>query len=326
MRIGSTTLTRVARRTLAATTAAAVIGGAAVLSAGTASAATVTADSCTSVVGGRVGDVVVVDGAAVSELVRQGAEEARTIVVIHHLTIWPNHLAREMEDEHVEVGTVPDRRTSAIDGEVIGAAVRDALEGKAGLGALPSTQETTLDTIATRVAQACSMTVEATNHTAPSASRPSKEKPSGEAGGSADDSRGDAPGSGTVGGSDDGRRASLPDGGLQTTGDVTAERRDYGGIPVAEAPGAGISVPEDLRYGPASGLPGELTTPRYGVVDGNTGNSTHGAADVRDAGEADALATQDRQQAVQLPMLLAVVALAAVTAGLVRSWVVRRAA
>lgn len=323
MRIGSTAFLRVARRAFTATTAAAVIGGTALLSAGTASAATVTTDSCTSVVGGRVGDTVVLDGAAVSELVRQGAEEARTIVIIHHLTIWPNHLARKIEDEQLEVGTVPDRRADTISGETIGEAVRAALEGKAGLGALPSTKETTLDTIASRVAQACSLTVEATNYTAPSSSKPSPGAPSGEASDRADRPEGKASGSGRSG--DHGPDASLPDGGLQTTGDVMAERRDYGGIPVAEAPGAGISVPEDLRYGPPSGLPGELTSPRYGTLDGDTGNSAQGSGDVRDAGEADALAARDQRQAVQLPMLLAVVALAAVTAGFVRSWVLRRA-
>lgn len=322
MRISSAALTRVARRTLATTAVLAVLAGTAVATAGTASAATVTAEHCTSVVGGRVGDTVLLDGAAVSELVRQGAEQARTIVVVHHLTVWPNHLARKMEGEQLEVGTIADKRVGTISGEVIGEAVRGALEGSAGLGALPSTQETTLDTIAARVAGACSMTVEATNYTAPSKTKPPAEKRD------QDSSQSSQGGKEPRSGSDsrvEGRQSSA-DGGFQTTGDATAARRDYGGIPVAEAPGAGISVPEDLRYGPASGLPGELTTPTYGVVGGPEGSGGHGSADVRDAGEASALAVQDQRQAVQLPMLLAVVALAAVTAGLVRTWVRRRTA
>jgi hypothetical protein len=324
VRISSTALARTTRRAVASLAVAATVAGTAVLTAGTASAgdATVTTDNCTSVIGGRVGDTVLVDGSAVSELVRQGAEEARTIVVIHHLTIWPNHLARKIEKEQIEVGTIPDRRTSTVDGEVIGAAVRNALEGKAGLGALKSTKETTLDTIAERVAEACSLTIEAVN-AAGSTSSP-------QAPGTSAPNAGDGSGKGSTGGdrptSGGESRADLPDEGLQTTGDSRAERRDYGGIPVAEAPGAGISVPEDLRYGPGSGLPGDLTTPRYGVVGDDSGNSAHGGADVRDAGQADTLAAQDLRQAVQLPMLIAVIALAAVTAGLVRSWVLRRAA
>ncbi|WP_433470879.1 hypothetical protein [Saccharomonospora azurea] len=322
MRISSTALTGRTRRTIASMAVAATVAGTAVLTAGTASAATVTADNCTSVIGGRVGDTVLVDGAAVSELVRQGAEEARTIVVVHHLTIWPNHLARKVEKEELEVGTVPDRPTSVLDGDVIASAVRDALEGRAGLGALPSTQETTLDTIADRVAEACSLTVEATNPTKPEASphSPGTSAPDSGAG-----SPGERAGKDGVPTSEE-HDATSGDGGLQTTGDSRAERRSYGDIPVAEAPDAGISVPEDLRYGPGSGLPGELTSPRYGVVGDDAGNSAHGGADLRDAGEAETLAAQDQRQAVQLPMLLAVVALAAVTAGLVRSWVLRRAA
>ena len=145
MRISPTAFTRVARKALATIAATAVVGGTTVLMAGTAAAATVVADNCTGVVGGRVGDTVSVNGASVSELVRAGAEEARTIVVVHHLTIWPNHLARKISDTQIEVGTVPDARTGSISGEAIGAAVRRALEGKAGLGALPSTQRTTLE-------------------------------------------------------------------------------------------------------------------------------------------------------------------------------------
>ncbi|WP_298181070.1 hypothetical protein [Saccharomonospora sp.] len=319
MRISPTAFSRVARRALATIAATAVVGGMTVLTAGTAAAATAVADNCTGAVGGRVGDMVALDGASVSELVRAGAEEARTIVVVHHLTIWPNHLARKISDTQVEVGTVPDAPTSSISGEAIGAAVRQALEGKAGLGALPSTQRTTLDSIAETVSAACQLTVEATNHTQRSTQpKPSSEPTPDSPDRSDENSAGTHPHSGDA--DADGR-----DGGFQNTGEAMAKRRDYDGIPAAEAPGAGISVPEDLQYAPSSGVPGEPLTPSYGSLgDEDSGNSAHGS-DLRNAGDADALAVQDRQQAVQLPMLLAVVALAAVTAGLVRTWALRRA-
>ena len=113
--------------------------------------------------------------------------------------------------------------------------------------------------------------------------------------------------------------------GFQNTGEARAPRRDYDGIPAVEAPGAGISVPEDLRYAQSSGIPGDPLTPSYGSLGAeDSGNSAHGS-DLRNVGEADALASQGQRQAVQLPMLLAVVALATVTAGLVRTWVLRRA-
>lgn len=323
MRISPTAFTRVARKALATIAATAVVGGTTVLMAGTAAAATVVADNCTGVVGGRVGDTVSVNGASVSELVRAGAEEARTIVVVHHLTIWPNHLARKISGTQIEVGTVPDARTGSISGEAIGAAVRRALEGKAGLGALPSTQRTTLDSIARTVSAACRLTVEATDYTAPTQPKPSSGPSSSEPGPGpstrpSEDRGGSDSGSGPV---DTGGQ----DVGFQNTGEARAPRRDYDGIPAVEAPGAGISVPEDLRYAPSSGIPGDPLTPSYGSLGAeDSGNSAHGS-DLRNVGEADALASQGQRQAVQLPMLLAVVALATVTAGLVRTWVLRRA-
>lgn len=318
MRITPTTLARAARRTLAATVVAGAVGSTAILTAGTAAAssgATVTADNCTATVGGRVGDTVSLSGEAVSELVRQGAEEARTIVVVHHITIWPNHLARKVSDAELEVGTVADARSGSISGEDIASAVRQELDGKAGLGALPSTQETTLDTIGAKVAETCGLTVEATNPSEPSRTKPSEPSsgPEGSVGG--DGSTGTE------------RTGSSAERGFQNTGDTHATRRDYGGIPVAEAPGAGISVPDDLQYAPSSGIPGEADAPLYGVLDKDNegaGNSAQGSADVRDAGNADTLAAPERQQTVQLPMVLAVAALAVVTAGLVRTWVLRR--
>ncbi|TLW93328.1 hypothetical protein FFT09_07920 [Saccharomonospora piscinae] len=340
MRISTAALNRVVRRALGTTVATAVIGGTAVLTAGAAgAAAVVTADTCAGVVAGRTADTVSIDGEALAGLVKQGAKEAQTIVVIHHLTIWPNHLARKISDEPVEIGTVPEKRTSTIDGDTIATAVTDALDGSAGLGALPSTQRTTLDQIAATVSAACEITVENARSTEPGTNSPAPGSAEGTGTSEDRDGRGDRDSNSADSGSDsdsdsgaagDGGDGEVAAGGLQGSGDARVARDDYSGIPAADAPGAGIAVPEDLRYAPANGVPGDILTPRYGTLDGETGetgehgNST-GSGDVRDAGDAETLAAHEQSQTVRLPMLLAVVALAAVTAGLVRTWALRRA-
>lgn len=94
-----------------------------------------------------------------------------------------------------------------------------------------------------------------------------------------------------------------------------APPRDYGNLPVAQPGGA---VAPGVRYPANSPLPGEA--PQYG---GPSGDAQ--ANDIRTAGNAEALATDGTLAGdVQLPMLLAVLVLAGVTAGLVRTWVLRR--
>ncbi|GAA1250401.1 hypothetical protein GCM10009676_41350 [Prauserella halophila] len=119
----------------------------------------------------------------------------------------------------------------------------------------------------------------------------------------------------------------------------------YAGIPVAQ--GADFDTAPGLRYG--GQIPGY--NPEFGVLgspDGS-GNTTDGAernagnseavpdrqaaaparenADLRTAGEAASLpsAAGDNEGGPSMPLLLAVLALASVSAGLVRTWVLRRA-
>lgn len=312
MRTRLPALARTMRKALMTTAVAAAVGGLTVLSGGTASATTLLADTCTASVAGRIGDQIAVPGTAVKELVRQGAKEAKTVIIVHDLTIWPDHLANKIAKQQLAVGKVPDARAGTISGGTIGAVVKRALEGSAGLGVLPSTQQTTLDTIAKKVAGNCGLTVSASNYSAPSQSP--RQSPGGQQGStpSSPDAR---PGTqGSVGSGS---------GSLQGTGDARAARRDYGGIPVVSAPSAGISVPPDLRYPPSSGVPGQPNSPEFGILGAEQGQGGQ-PGDVRNAGNASALAASDSTGQVQLPMLLAVVALAGATAGLVRTWVLRR--
>ncbi|RBM23707.1 hypothetical protein DI005_01830 [Prauserella sp. PE36] len=310
MRTMPTALSRMTRKVLTTAAIAAAITGGSVLTAGTAAAAIPSAESCTAAVTGPIGEVVTVNGAAVKDLVKRGAQEAKSIIVVHDLTIWPDHLAREIAKETLTVGSVPEAQGGNVSGAVIGTAVRNALKDEAGLGALNSTKQKTLDTIANKVAGNCGLSVFASNYVAPTTNPPASQP-------------GAAPT--TAPGTPAGSPAAAP-GVPMGSGGAAVPPRDYSGLPVASAPNApsaGIAVPPGLRYPPSSGVPGSA---EFGILGADTGNGADtGQADVRNAGNADALAAPASASQVQLPMLLAVVALAGVTAALVRTWVLRRA-
>ena len=99
-----------------------------------------------------------------------------------------------------------------------------------------------------------------------------------------------------------------------------APMRDYSGIPFATA---GLFTPSPaIRYG--SQIPGYA--PQYGLTgpDGTPGSNSG----VQTAGQAEALpsASDGFTNGSNLPLLIAVLALSGVSAGLVRTWVLRRMA
>ncbi|MEQ0559514.1 hypothetical protein ABJI51_27605 [Amycolatopsis sp. NEAU-NG30] len=99
-----------------------------------------------------------------------------------------------------------------------------------------------------------------------------------------------------------------------------APMRDYSGIPFAMA---GLFTPSPaIRYG--SQIPGYA--PQYGLT-GPDGNATDNSG-VQTAGRAEALpsASDGFTNGSNLPLLIAVLALSGVSAGLVRTWVLRRMA
>ncbi|KZB84953.1 hypothetical protein [Amycolatopsis regifaucium] len=99
-----------------------------------------------------------------------------------------------------------------------------------------------------------------------------------------------------------------------------APMRDYSSIPMATA---GLFSPSPgLRYG--SQIPGYA--PQFGIAaEGENGTAN---PDVHTAGQAEALpnVSDGFTQDGKLPLLLAVLALSGVSAGLVRTWVLRRMA
>ncbi|MGW4058989.1 hypothetical protein ACWEGE_11955 [Amycolatopsis sp. NPDC004747] len=105
-----------------------------------------------------------------------------------------------------------------------------------------------------------------------------------------------------------------------TFGTGYAPMRDYSGIPFATA---GLFSPSPaIRYG--SQIPGYA--PQYGLA--GPDGASDGNSGVQTAGQAEALpsASGGFTNGSNLPMLIAVLALSGVSAGLVRTWVLRRMA
>ncbi|MDQ7809999.1 hypothetical protein Q5425_40270 [Amycolatopsis sp. A133] len=105
-----------------------------------------------------------------------------------------------------------------------------------------------------------------------------------------------------------------------TLGTGYAPMRDYSGIPFATA---GLFTPSPaIRYG--SQIPGYA--PQYGLT--GPDGSPDGNPGVQTAGQAEALpsASDGFTNGSNLPLLIAVLALSGVSAGLVRTWVLRRMA
>jgi hypothetical protein len=286
------------RRALTVTAVAAFVTGGAFLSAGTASASQqVVSNSCTGTVSGQMGDQVAIDGASVKTLVTNGANNAGTLAVGSWAgdSIAKNHA--------IPVGQVPNSAGGEASGAAIGKAVRTAL-ADSGTWGLGFDWNKTLNSVESTVAKGCNLTLLAANYVAPSSpSQPGTGTPQG--GGTA-----------TVPGGSTGNLSNLNPG---TAGgaDGTAPMRDYGGIPTATA---GTALAPGVRY-PADGtLPGDASAPQAGQ-----GDQSGQGAGIRDAGNAQSLSSPAGSNDVQLPMLLAVIVLAGVTAGLVRTWVLRRA-
>lgn len=293
------------RRALTITAVAAFVTGGAFLSAGTASAATTLAGTCSGAVNGSMGDTVAIAGTSVKELVRKGARDYVNSHFWTVATVWPDSIADTIAGKGaLAVGQVPNAAGGTIAGSAIGGTVATALKGADHLGVLDSTKAEVLSAISATVANSCGLTTVATNFTPP-----------GQPGaGSAGTQQGG--GTGTTPGGSSGNLSNLIPGTAGGNGG-TAPMRDYSGIPTATA---GTAVAPGVRY-PADGtLPGDASAPQAGQ-----GDQSGQGADIRDAGNAQSLSAPVSSNDVQLPMLLAVIVLAGVTAGLVRTWVLRRA-
>lgn len=303
MRIRPTSATTFGRKAGTATALAALVGGGALLTGGTASATTAVADGCTGSLSGAMGTPVAITGASVQELVKRGANEAGTLAVGD----WAASDIAKVPT--IEIGQVPEAASGSIDGDVVGTAVRGAVEDTGTLG-LGLDRGATLDNIEHKVAGSCGLTVQASDYQAPQPQPQPSPQP--EPGAPVPPPNTPTPE----------LTSALPAGG--GTGDARAPRRDYSNIPTATP---GNAPPPSVRYPEGNPIPG-MQAPQFDVLDQqNAGAAPQPGpgSEVRNAGNADSLAAPDAStKTVQLPMLFAVVALAGVTAALVRTWVLRR--
>lgn len=282
------------RRAVTALGMAGLLTGASILfTPGTALAEQV-ATNCSSTVTGKMGETVSITGKSVKEYVRTSAEKAQGV---DNLLVYPDGLADEIEAKgELKVGTVPKAASGSISGAKIADVVAVALKDSSYLGSNP---DKTLSYIEKGVADKCALSLRASNYVAPTGSTPPTSGTT-------------APGTTPPGGN----YGAYPGIGTSPfdygTGTSRAPRNNYGGLPFA-MPGAttnngsGSLVPGAVPEFGGGGLPPASTDPA-----------------VSNAGNADPLGHGDHGEEVQLPMLLAVVALAGVAAALVRTWVLRR--
>ncbi|WP_158879575.1 hypothetical protein [Amycolatopsis anabasis] len=288
---------RIVRKALGGAAIAAIMTGSAFLTGGTASASTQLAPNCTGGVTGSPGDAVAINSTPLAEIVRSAAKQK--VFVLNGVD--PDKLATAVNNGGpVEAGAVPGSGTTQFSGAQVAELVGARIKGNPALGWWPATNPTeNLNFIKNKLAGTCGLTIQS-NWVPPTTSsqQPAGGHP-GRPGTAAPGTGGSLPGSGAGG---------------------IAPPRDYSNIPAA-TPGA--ALPPGARYPTGAPIPGQQS-PEFGIL-GQDGNAAPGQADVRNAGQADALAADSSRDTVQLPMLLAVVALAGVTAALVRTWVLRRA-
>ncbi len=288
------------RRALTVTAFAALLTGGTFLGASPASAATTLANGCQGSVTGGMGDTVAVPGASVKEIVRQAAKQQ--VDFWRLLTVWPDSLANSIANAgNLQVGQIPNAAGGVVTGDAVGTAVANALKDAPGTGLFPDTKAKVLAGIHDGVAAACGLTTVANNYQAPT---------------SAAQSNGGTAANGSSAGQPSGQANGNPLGNYRPGSTGIAPPRDYSGIPAATP---GTAIAPGARYGT---LPGSGALPQQQ----SAGQDPQGqqGPDIRNAGNAESLASQGGHSDVQLPMLLAVIVLAGVTAGLVRTWVLRR--
>lgn len=266
-------------------------------------AASVSAKSCSGSTSGEVGEAVQLKSDSVKDYVVESVHdgfESRLLGVKNEQTRM-REAFEEGKFEPIRLPKVPDSATSSLSGSRIAEAVLAKIDSVPEVEDIAKDEENRKK-ISQTVAKNCGLTVKATNYV------PSSASTSGTAGQSGTDS-GSSSGTGRSGSTDD-SAASDPQQ-RYGTGDARAPRRDYGDIPFATPGTVG---------GDKDPLPGLDPPPGQA---GGLGSDAAERGDLDNAGNAEAISSGPRQQ-VQLPMLLAVVALACVAAALVRTWVLRR--
>lgn len=309
----TTEQSRAARRTMSALGVAGLIAGVSLfLGVGSASAGTATATKCSGTVSGKMGDTVALKSAAVQDFVVKsvsGGFDFPLIPITKSNQTKLNELFEAGKFEPIALTKVPKAPSGVLNDEKIAQAVVAKIESNDD-GKQILAENGNKDAVLKAVESNCSdLTVKATNYVAPTTTPPTSSNP-----GSNPAYPGTTPGTPPT---------SIGGAGFNTlplnygTGDARAPRNNYGGLPFT-LPGYGTGTGQAANpYG--SSTPGD----DFGVLGGNAGESSD--AQVSNAGNAEQIqAASPASEAIQLPMLLAVVSLACVAAALVRTWVLRR--
>jgi hypothetical protein len=270
--------------------------GASLAVAGTASAATVVANGCTGSVTGKTGDQVAVSGPALRELVRQSTQES--VNLLNLLTVQPDAVADAIaSNASIPVGSIPGQKTGEVAGSAIGSAVASSLANANGLGLLPATRQAVLSHIQQRVSGRCGLTTLASDYPPPSSSSPNSPSPS----------------------------SHTPSTQPQTNPGANTTGQQGGGAAAPTSVGtAGSATPPGTKApttGSAAGQSNQSQGQQFTILDPTT--PPDGPA-IHNTGEAQALTSKVSSDSLGLPILLAVLALAGVSAALVRTWVLRR--
>lgn len=313
------------RQTVTALGVAGVAGASLLGMTGTAAAATTTASSCTHTVSGHSGDALHMDADAVKSQLISAVSDAKPLIVLGESDrdkVRQAYAAGKIKP--LSLGTVKSS-TYSVSGRSVAAAAIDRLEHTDGLQSVAD-KSANRDRIRSKIGSACGLTVRvastAAHHSSTSGSThatsqhhsgalehlksatssaakrwPSESTPSTTT--STDKKKSPA-------------KASAPKvdtGKLQATPGRRA-KRDYSGIPVAK-PG---TAPDGSTFDPN----------RFGAAP-DQAKSPYLSDRVNRAGDASAL-PPGKGGPIPVPLLVAVVALAGASAGLVRTWMLRRVA
>lgn len=310
---------------------AALVGTTTVVGAGNAAAGQAVSGTSTGTVSTHTGDTISIRGSAVSGQVKQAVTEAKQAGLLGiSAQMNPDKAASEMSKvSSIKVGHMPNSASTRVSGSAIGdAVVKLVRSGKTdpithvpknrfehSLGMSKSQFNDVVKRIDNKVSGTSGLTAKAVDYRAPSMS--AKRHTTSTAPSTTTKTKQQKRKQAAAG------KKSAPNS-VALGGGRSAQKRDYSATPTGSGVSGAYAPPPKQRYG----VPGYA--PTAGKLDGKGGKQQAGgkqADPVYTAGHASKLADKSSSgspKQVGVPMLIAVIALAGVSAGLVRTWALRR--
>ncbi|SNR27395.1 hypothetical protein SAMN06265360_10163 [Haloechinothrix alba] len=317
-----------ARRTATALGLTGFLTGATLLGGTSTAAAAVSAEDCSAEISGSVGESIELSSDAVRdnvvESVRDGLDAPLLGIKSERTRMEEAFDAGKFDP--IPLGSVPDKGSSVRSGEAIAQAVLDKIDSVPEVEDIAE-REKNRERITDSVSNACAIAVEATDHSSGSdgndgndGARSGGDARGGSGGQQDDGSRNGSAQNGQRSGSAAGHEQDLRERYEQfqsrNGSDARAPRRDYGDIPEAQAGSAEYGTAPSELYGTDGSTD---SAPEFGMLGADESAGDAG----QHPGEAEALAASEQQPTMQLPVLLAVIALAGTGAALFRTWVLR---